>query len=438
MRDTRRPHVVLVAMYFPPSRASGTFRPLAMANHLVDDGWDVTVVTITEDFFDRVVGSRDDSLMDAIDPRVHVVRAPMPMSHLDPDIRHRSRLATDLPFVHKAMTAGGQKLLFPERYASWIPSVVSTVGKVHRAHPVDVVVATGNPWSGFAAAWGVKVRHRIPYVLDYRDSWTLDIFTEEDAYPPGHLARRWEKRLIGGASRVLFVNEALRAWHAERYPGAAARMRVLPNGYDPGLLGEAAFRAPEPGAGLRFGFVGTVTDRHPHDAMWGGWAAARTDPALAGATAHVYGHLGFFSSQEDRIRGLLPLEDGTGVTYDGPVAKAEIGDVYQGLDVILLMAADSRYVTSGKVFECMATGKPIVGVYSPSTAIAEPLAGYPLSFPARELTVEGVRDALVAAAHGARTATEAEHDKSVEHARTYRRDTLLDPFVTELAEVAGA
>lgn len=432
-----RPHIAIVAMFFPPSRASGVYRPLATANLLVEMGWDVTVVTADPTFFDDITGSRDDSLLAAIDPRVRVERVAVPSQHLQRDVRKMSRLRADMPLIATAGARIGQKV-FPDKYVTWLPGVVRRLLGVHRRNRIDVVLATGNPWTAFKAAHDFGRLARVPYVMDYRDSWTLDLFEETDAFPPGHLARRWESRLIGSAARVTFVNEALRHWHAERYPAAADRMRVLPNGYDADLLGEPGFRSPEPGAPLRFGFIGTVTDRHPHDAMWEGWKLARRDPAMAGATAHVYGHLGFFAGQADRIRALLPLDENVGVTYEGPVSKATIGKVYDDLDAILLMAADSRYVTSGKVFECMASGKPITGVFSPTTAIAEPLAGYPLAWSAAELTPLGVADALVATARGAREQTAGQHVDALVHARTYRRDALLEPFVAEVAEVAGA
>ena len=38
----------------------------------------------------------------------------------------------------------------------------------------------------------------------------------------------------------MFVNNALRAWHADRYPASADRMLVVPNGWDPDLLEVAA------------------------------------------------------------------------------------------------------------------------------------------------------------------------------------------------------
>jgi glycosyltransferase involved in cell wall biosynthesis len=430
------PHVVLVAMFFPPSRASGVYRALAMANHLVRAGWRVTVVTVAEDFFDSVVGSRDDSLLAAVDPRIQVVRVPFPATHLIGDARRMGWLRTTFPFVHRFLNKALERWVFPERYARWIWPVVRVGRRIDARDPVDVVVATGNPWASFAAAWALGRIRRIPYVLDYRDSWTLDLFNEADAYPPGHLARRWERRVLRGASAAYFVNEALRAWHAERYPAAGARFGVLPNGYDAAFVDPAEPR-PVPETGVRIGFVGTVTDRYPHAAMWEGWELARRDPALAGATVEVHGHLGFFEAAAERVASMMPLSSDSGVHYRGPVAKADVARVYESFDVILLIAADSRFVTSGKVFECMATGKPIVGVFSPRTAIAEPLAGYPLAFTVAELTPEAVAEAIVAAVHGARTATPADHERCREHAARYERGAVLAPFDARLREVAG-
>ncbi|MCP9967991.1 hypothetical protein [Actinomadura madurae] len=38
-----RPRLLYLAFYFPPSRASGVYRPRATANRLTELGWDVTV-----------------------------------------------------------------------------------------------------------------------------------------------------------------------------------------------------------------------------------------------------------------------------------------------------------------------------------------------------------------------------------------------------------
>ena len=64
---------------------------------------------------------------------------------------------------------------------------------------------------------------------DYRDSWTLNLYEDAPAYPDGHPAWDWERRVLEGASRATFVNEPLREWHMHRYPQAADRMLVVEN-----------------------------------------------------------------------------------------------------------------------------------------------------------------------------------------------------------------
>jgi hypothetical protein len=78
-------------------------------------------------------------------------------------------------------------------------------------------LATGNPFASFAAVWLFHRSSGVPYVVDYRESWTLDLFTGRPAFPESHLAWKWERRMLGGASVVVFVNDALRGRRAERY-----------------------------------------------------------------------------------------------------------------------------------------------------------------------------------------------------------------------------
>src|SRR5690606_13070066 len=132
----------------------------------------------------------------------------------------------------------------------------------------------------------------VPYVMDYRDSWTLNQFTEGDMYAPDHPVQKAERRLVREATAVTFVNEPMRTWHSAKYPEAAAKMHVVENGYDPELVASPPFRAPDPDHPLRLGSVGTITEVWPHEAAWGGWALASEDEALAGARWELYGHLG--------------------------------------------------------------------------------------------------------------------------------------------------
>ena len=433
---TRRPHVAIVAMFFPPSRASGVYRPLATANLLVGLGWDVTVVTAQPEFFDDITGSRDDSLLDAIDPRVRVERVAVPSQHLQRDVRKMTRMRVDLPLLATAPARIGQKL-FPDRYVTWLPGVVRRLLAVHRRSRIDVVYATGNPWTAFQAGYELRRLARVPYVMDYRDSWTLDQFRERPAFPDDSPQVTAERRLMRAAARVVHVNEPMRAWHAERYPEAADRMLVVENGFDPELLGQVRQDRPPADRPLRFGYVGTITSHLPHAATWQGWnLALGTHPELAGATAHLYGHLGFFPRDAQALRALIPGPE-AGVVLEGPVAKADVRAAYESLDVLLMMIPSSRFVTAGKTYECLATGKPVVAVHTPETAATEPMRGYPLWFPVRSVDGPAVADALVEAARAARSVTPEINAAARAHADRYRRENQVRVLDAALREVVS-
>jgi glycosyltransferase involved in cell wall biosynthesis len=333
--------------------------------------------------------------------------------------------------------------VFPEVYSPWIPRVVRRIVQLHRRAPVDVVLATGNPFSAFAAAWAAHRLTRIPYVVDYRDSWTLDLFKDAPAYPPEHPAWRWEQRILGRAARAVFVNDPLREWHAARYPDVADRMLVVQNGYDPELFDEqptpAAGSLDGPGGrGLRFGYMGTLTKHVPVEPFLDGWRQARAeDPLLAAATMHVFGHLGFFPGSAAALRAKLPQDGEDGVHVEGSVQKAQVGQAYAGLDALVLMLAGGRYVTSGKVYEYMAAGKPIVSVHDPESAARGPLTGYPLWFPVRELTDPEVARVLREAAAAALRPDPALVAAARAHAARYTRDAQLADLQLELRRLAG-
>lgn len=424
----QKPHLLLIAAFYPPSRASGVFRPLAMGNYFAERGWHVSVITVQEEYFDRVTASRDDSLLEAIHPDIDVIRVPMPLQHLERDMRRFGPFRANFPHLHSELY---QRLTVLDRYTPWLPGVVRAAVSLHRRDPLDLVLATGNPWTSFGAAAAIHRITRVPYVIDYRDSWTLNQFTQEPAFPEGDPAYRWEPRLLGGAASIVFVNEGMRDWHAERYPHLRDRMVVLQNGYDADLL-TSTYRAPEPQEPLRFGYLGTLTDQYDNTAFWKGWKLALQDPSMAGASANVYGHVGFFGGGAARQAQGLPDASVPRAMYHGPVAKADVAATYEGLDVLLFLVPDSPYVTSGKTYEYMATGKPIVAVHSPESAAGEPLRGYPLRATVADMTPEAIRDALLEGARLARSATRADHDAALAYAHSYDRRELLAPFEAQL------
>jgi glycosyltransferase involved in cell wall biosynthesis len=445
----RRPRLLYLSFYFPPSRASGVYRARATANHLAIRGWDVTALAAPLDFLRDVLGSLDTDLAATVDPRIRVERPPLHRFAWEKDLRRYGRFRRTFPRSAQKLYQLSQRLGFPEHYASWGLAAVARGLRLHRRRRFDVVLATGNPFASFGAAWLFHRLTGVPYVLDYRDSWTLDLFTNEPAFPPGHPAWRWERRVLARASGVVFVNQALRDWHAERYPAVADRMLVVPNGWDPELIA-APVDSPQIGGpgtaaggadaapGLRFGYLGTVTRVQPLEELVAAFQLVRAHGDLTDAELRIHGHLGFSPAGSAELVSRLGLTGDTGVRYLGPVAKTEVHTVYAETDVLIFLAGGSRYVTSGKIFEYLASGRPIVSVHAPGIAAEEVLAGYPLWFTARSLDPAAVARSMVAAARAARELEPEQRAAARRHADRYARELVLSPLEARLrALVSG-
>ena len=450
--------MLYLSFFFPPSRASGVYRGRATANHLVARGWDVTVFAAPLRFLYGAIGSVDEELLSTVDRRVRVVRPGLSQFIWEHDLRQFSRFRGSLPVLARKVHAWGQAHLFPEPYGSWGLSAVARAVRLHARCRFDVVLATGNPFASFAAAWLFHRLTGVPYVVDYRDSWTLNLFTDAPAFPDDHPAWRWERRVLSAASGVVFVNEALRGWHAQRYPRVAGRMMVVANGWDTDLMrapaGPGASAGPGgPGGPLRFGYLGTLTGSQPVEELAAAFQLARRHPDLASAQLNIHGHLGFFRNSPAELMTRLGLDhdndgdhdnhgdgdrdgdggdDGGGIVYRGPVSKTEVGSVYEHSDVLVFLAGGGRYVTSGKIFEYMAAGRPIVSVHAPDIAATEVLAGYPLWFSAHSLDVDAIAETMIAAGKAARGMTPQQHKAAVDYAHTYARHNLIVPLERRL------
>lgn len=437
MSDTDRaalkPHVLYVAWVFPPSTGGGVYRTLATANTLVQAGFRVTVLAADGAAFQRFTGA-DKSLEDRIDPAIRVVRVPFEWPYYDNDIRRWPRARALEPNGWLAAHRQAETEAFPEpHFGPWHDPLIEAADRVHADDPVDLVVGSANPNVDFAVGHHLHERAGVPYVMDYRDAWRLDYYGGGEAYLDDPRVAETETRYIRDAHEVWFVNEPIRRWHQEMYPDAADKMRIVENGFDPGMAPTPTLTGPEQGEPLTFTYIGTIGPRVPIAETIDGWIAARRQSAdIAAAKADIWGHL--TASGPSPTPALLAQAAPYGLQFRGPVAKTKVADVYADSDVLLLILSAGRYVTSGKVYEYMASALPIVSVHEPGNAASDILRTYPLWVPAEDLTVDAVAAALVEAAALSRSATAEQRQACAEFVARYERSLQLRPPIEELHE----
>lgn len=439
-----KPHVLYVAWGFPPSRGGGVYRALATANGLADAGFDVTVLTCEREVFELYTGA-DPSLEAEVRPGIDVVRLPFEWPAKVTDIRRWPAERARNPAAWFTRWLVEERRDFPEpRYGHWAASLAATAREIHARRPVDLVIGTANPNVDLVPALTLHREFGVPFVYDHRDAWTLDVYTEDEANTDDPRVAATEAELVESALEVWFVNEPISAWHRTRYAEHAHKIYTVPNGYDEAFAPRTDSPDAEPGSeadaeGLRFGYIGTMTPYMPMEEFGQAWQSARAAGGpLATARAEFWGYLGFFGTPDPGLVEHFEASSGHGIDYLGPVPKASIAATYARFDALLLVVASGKFVTSGKVYEYMSSGLPIVSVHDPSIDTSRVLTGYPAWFPAASLDPADIADALEAAARAVADGTLASRDECRAFAQTYERNRILAPRLEGLFSLTSS
>ncbi len=428
------PHVLYVAWGFPPHRGPGTYRALATANLLAEIGCRVTVLTADLATFDLVVGA-DNSLLAEIDPRIRVLRVSFPAGRRDPVVNRWELARVAAPPQWLERTLAREAKVFPEPvYGPWRPRIDAAAQRLHRVDPVDLVMATGNPYVDFSVAQRLHVDHGVPFVLDDRDSWVLDVYTGKP-FADSAETQQMLGWMLGRCEQAWFVNPPIAQWHRERYPEHADRIRVVENGWDPRFLDPAAVRHSV-GERTVLGYVGTISDRFPLGLIVDAWRRARNLSArLKDGELRLFGQLGVSGSGVSVHQSLLDDAAADGVVHMGRWPKNRITEAYSDIDVLVFAKEGSGMVTSGKVYEYVATGLPITSTIEDEHDARRVLAGYPRWHPAAAQDPDALAAAMVEAAEDAAASDPSVVADATLHGLGFRRDRILEPALREI--VAG-
>jgi glycosyltransferase involved in cell wall biosynthesis len=252
--------VLVVVYYFPPLGGVGVQRTLKYVTYLPKWGWQPSVLTPRNPAYTV----RDPSLVASLPPDLEVIRTAcfepgtLPNAVLRRLSRPDASGATDLNgrptrgglagrLMWKSMILWGRlwyKVLFPDSQVWWVPFGTRAGRKAHKRQAFNVIYSTSAPISCHEIARRLKRATGLPWVADFRDPWIGNAF----AAPAGGLTavrqRRLERKIVEQANLVIFATHGLLDAYSARYPRAAGKMRVIPNGYDRADLPAPADSAP--------------------------------------------------------------------------------------------------------------------------------------------------------------------------------------------------
>lgn len=167
---------LIITYYWPPSGGSGVQRWVKFAKYLPSQGWQPVIYTPEN----PEAPSQDTSLLSDIPPEAEIVKRPIREIYtIYRSLTGKSATKEVNPINHqkkslkqKLMMSLRGNLFIPDPRVAWVRPSVEFLTEYLKEHPVDVIVSTGPPHSMHLIAKKVAQKTGTPWIADFRDPWT--------------------------------------------------------------------------------------------------------------------------------------------------------------------------------------------------------------------------------------------------------------------------
>lgn len=350
---------------FAPFNASGAIRVGKLAQYLLERGHDVRVLTasplpyprtlpveIPADRISRTMSLDPFALLAWLRRNGPKGGAPAPAGSLL-GTGYSGRLRREL----------GALLAIPEPQAGWYVPAVARGRQMFRAWRPHAVYASALPFTAHMVAARLARDATAPWIAEFRDQFSGNPYSNLPRWRGG-IDRRIEKRVLATASACVTVSEpiaeALRRQHGKP-------TLVVLNGYD--VRAEAqAQPSTDRLAPVRVVYTGVIyPGRRDPSALFAALAslgdlASRVDVVFYGQDLRSVREAARRFGVEERVR------------VQGAIAYADSLAEQQRADLLLLLLwSDPREVGvyTGKLFEYVGAGRPILAVGSEAGVAAD-------------------------------------------------------------------
>jgi len=324
------------------------------ANHLVKHGWDVTVVTPNPNLWMHTE-SCNNFEQEISATGIHRILTGHDFPMLVPsDVQWRT---DGIGWFIGGICRRLANYLHVEAQAGWVSSVKHACSEF-KPGDFDLILATGNPFISFRAARWLGLRLMCPYVLDYRDPWTGNPHSKTRMISRH---KQEESTLLHECAAATVVSPSWADLIGTTF-GVQRKMHVISNGYDPDMFSDIQ---PHYFDHFSVVYAGTLyPPKRVLDPVFKAFGAFIEESGCNDAKFHYYGsHIQAVQDAAERI-GLTRH-----VVIHGQVSRKEALSAQKGAGLVIILAsvddqgtlADNGIVT-GKVFDCMALGRPALVV----------------------------------------------------------------------------
>lgn len=392
--------VLIITYYWPPSGGSGVQRWLKMSKYLPEYGWQPVIYTPEEGEYPIL----DASLEKDVAPEAEIIRRPIvePYTLYKKFLGIKKSESVKVGFIKENRKKLGWKENFsrwirgncfiPDARCWWVKPSVNYLKSYLKAHPVDAIVSTGPPHSMHLIAMKLKEATGIHWIADFRDPWT-----EIDYYGDLRLTRwadrkhhRLEYEVLTKADKVVTIG-----WDCAKSLGRLGNRNVcvIPNGFD----WEVDAKPKEILLSQEFTLthLGIVTPSRNAPQLWAALKELKEEDETFGKNLKI-SLVGQIDQSVLENLYAVGLKENTEIV---PYIPHEQIQQAQGASQVLLLLVNNtpnaKGILTGKIFEYLASGRPIlcIGPEDGDAAhiLSETKAGVTVSFEDKEKMKEVVK-----------------------------------------------
>ena len=371
--------VLIISYYWPPTGGSGVQRWVKFAKYLPSEGWQPVIYTpenpeqlaVDESLAAEVPEDAEIVKTRIIEPYELYKRVLRRSGHSKEAVEVNPVNAQNKSLLQKAAMWIRGNLFRPDPRCLWIGPSVRFLKKYLAEHPVDLIVSTGPPQSMHMIGLRLSRETGIPWIADFRDPWTKIFYFKHlsmtSATEKWH--RKMEKKVLDEASAVVAVSPLVQQEFQEM---TDTPVELITNGFDECDFSSEQCTEAYGGASEEFIITHTglfAADGNP-TALWDVLAEkCRTDEIFKKLL-----RIKLIGKTDDQILKALTdrgLEDSM-INMGYQPHSVAVEQQRQASLLILPLRKEPEYkaVLPGKLFEYLASQRPILGIGQTDGAMA--------------------------------------------------------------------
>ncbi|MGI6561505.1 MAG: glycosyltransferase [Clostridia bacterium] len=351
--------VFMIAYQYPPVGGPGVQRTLKFTKYLRDFFWEPVVLTRNNGGF-----LADETLLSEIPTGMEVIRTKAY------DFESAKGI---LKYPSKILA---RKILMPDSAVVWYKASLKKAVQYIESNKPDVLYSTSFPYSDHLMALRIKKRFpNLPWVADFRDEWMNNPYLLDNPYNSIRMGieRRMERDVIAYADRVIANTPVMMRNFIRTYKEYEHKFSCIPNGFDKEDFADyQTLEKPEKNEKLTITYTGMLYGRRKPDLFLECLRELIDEHVISEGQITVKFIGKFLPGYFDRLNERYGLQNVIRV-YDYMPHKECIKMLLQS-DLLLLIEGagpGGEAFYTGKLFEYMNAGRPIIAVIPGSGVAAD-------------------------------------------------------------------